>query len=398
MKKVTLLLAVVLGLSFASFAQKNATPLTASASIGKTMGPSTEASTKDVTVDTIWSATSYMPCGDSLTYYSIGANGYLTGNNTYGDLEKGMLIKHTGAGSVTGVIVMVVKKGTVGTGTCAVNIYSKDAVTNLPGTLLGTSVAKTLSSITTNTNTFTFTTPVAVTGDFFANVVLPQVAGDTIIVISTKSTCQGPDSVAVDQASDNSFMYMKTGWGWNGDLAIWPIVESGSATTTYPVNFSVIGANGTLTATVDGTPITTGTSVESGKDVVFTATPASTYIVKEWINNSTVVSGNTTNNYTLTNLTAAATVSVEFRLPSAIANFVTENMRVYTSNNKIVIDNNSGKKINQVIVYNMFGQEVEKMNVQKSGSLELTTNIATGNYIVRLVAENGVGIYKISVR
>jgi hypothetical protein len=308
-----------------------------------------------------------------------------------------MLIKNTGAANVTGVIVMVVKKGNVGTGTCAVNIYSK-GTDNLPATLLGTSVPKTLSSITGNTNTFTFSSPIAVTGDFFANVVLPTVVGDTIIVISTKGTCQGPDSVSIDKASDNSFMYMKTGWGFNGDLAIWPIVESGSATSTYPVNFSVVNGNGTLAATVDAAAITSGASVTAGKNVIFTATPANGYVVKEWKNNNVVVSGNTTNTYTLSNLAATATVTVEFRLPQGISNNAIENLNVYSVNNQIAIQNNSNIIVNQVVVYNLMGQEVANINVQKSESMILNADFASSNYIVKVIANNLVGTYKVFVK
>jgi hypothetical protein len=403
MKKFTLLMfAAVLTFGSVTFAQKNVSTPVATNSIAKPFVVSNDNNAKVITTDTIWSATSYMACGDSLTYYSlntasVGNNGYLTGNNKYGDLEKGMLIKHTGAGNVTGVIVMVVKKGNVGTGTCAVNLYSKGA-DNLPGTLLGTSVPKTLSTITTNTNTFTFSPAIAVTGDFFANVVLPTTAGDTIIVISTKGTCQGPDSVSVDKASDNSFMYMKTGWNFNGDLAIWPIVESGSATSTYPVNFSVVNGNGTLTATVDATPITSGASVTAGKNVVFTATPAGGYVVKEWKDNSVVVSGNTTTSYTVSNLAATATVSVEFKLPQVISNNAIENLNDYSVNNQIAIQNNSNLIVNQVVVYNLMGQEVAKFDVQKSESMMLNADFASSNYIVKVIANNVVGTYKVFVK
>lgn len=360
---------------------------------------------KVLSTDTLWGPTATLACGDSLTYYSIGpGNGYLTGNNKYGDLEKGMLVKNTINGNLTGVIVGVVKKGTLGTSTCAVNVYSKGA-DNLPGTLLGTSQTKLLSSITGSWNTFTFATPIAVTGDFFATLVLPTNAGDTLIVLSTKGTCMGPDSSAVEKWYDGTttpassgFQYLKSGWNFNGDLCVYSIIQSGSAATTYPVNFSVVGANGTLAATVDGAAITTGALVESGKSVVFTATPAATYIVKEWKNNSTVVAGNTNNNYTLTNLAAAATVSVEFKLPSGVETFTTENVKVFASNNQITVQNNSTVAIDRVVVLNMMGQEVANYNVANNGSFTFNANFASANYIVKVISNNAVNNYKIFVQ
>ncbi len=84
--------------------------------------------------------------------------------------------------------------------------------------------------------------------------------------------------------------------------------------TTYTVNFSVTGGNGTLGAAVDSLAITTGAEVVEGKDVVFTATPDSGYRVKEWTLDSAVVSDNTSNSYTVGSLAAHIAVTVEFEL------------------------------------------------------------------------------------
>jgi hypothetical protein len=404
MKKITfLMLSLAMAFGSVAYGQKMNAPTQGAESFAKPYNVENNNS-KVLSIDTLWGPTATLACGDSLTYYSIGAgNGYLTGNNKYGDLEKGMLVKNTTSGTVTGVVVGVIKKGTLGTSTCAVNIYSKGA-DNLPATLLGTSETKLLSSITTTWNTFTFATPVAVTGDFFATLVLPTNAGDTLVVLSTKGTCMGPDSSAVEKWFDaastptSGYQYLKSGWGFNGDLCLYTILQSGSATVTYPVNFSVVGANGTLAATVDGTPITTGALVESGKNVVFTAAPAATYVVKEWKNNSTVVAGNTTNNYTLSNLTAAATVSVEFKLPAGVETFTTENVKVFASNNQITVQNNSNVAIDQVVVYNMMGQEVATYNVANNGSFTFNANLASANYIVKVLSNNAVNNYKIFVQ
>jgi hypothetical protein len=79
--------------------------------------------------------------------------------------------------------------------------------------------------------------------------------------------------------------------------------------TTYAVTFSA-GANGTVAATVDGTAITSGDAVEEGAEVVFTATPAENYRVKEWKKDNAVVNGQATT--CTVNIAAATTVTVEF--------------------------------------------------------------------------------------
>ena len=91
-------------------------------------------------------------------------------------------------------------------------------------------------------------------------------------------------------------------------------VEFEPTSDTYVVNFSVTGGNGSLTAKVDGTAITTGKSVARGSSVVFTASPNSGYRVKSWTLNNITVAGNTSDTYTLSNLNATSTVRVQYEL------------------------------------------------------------------------------------
>ena len=52
--------------------------------------------------------------------------------------------------------------------------------------------------------------------------------------------------------------------------------------TKYTVTFSVDGGNGSLSASVDGTDISSGDVIEKGKTVLFTAKPAAGYKVAGW--------------------------------------------------------------------------------------------------------------------
>lgn len=81
--------------------------------------------------------------------------------------------------------------------------------------------------------------------------------------------------------------------------------SSGGTVTTYTVNYSVVGNNGTLTGTV-----ASGSSVNSGTSVTFTATPSTGYEIKEWkVNGVVVESGNTLTR----TVSANTTVTVEFK-------------------------------------------------------------------------------------
>jgi len=90
----------------------------------------------------------------------------------------------------------------------------------------------------------------------------------------------------------------------------------------YPVTFSVDGtpANGTLKATADGvaetetSPIT----IEHGKTVTFTATPAVGYRIKEWkLGEEVIAEAGTNTEYTLT-VTKPAAVTVSFEPKKAL--------------------------------------------------------------------------------
>ena len=103
---------------------------------------------------------------------------------------------------------------------------------------------------------------------------------------------------------------------------------SGTPTPTptpkHAVTFSVEGGNGTLTAKVDGSGISSGAEVEQGKTIVFTATPDSGFHVKGWTLDGNPVNG-TNSSYSFT-VTKAAEVKVSFEsnstpLPQYAVNF-----------------------------------------------------------------------------
>ena len=88
----------------------------------------------------------------------------------------------------------------------------------------------------------------------------------------------------------------------------------------YMVTFSVDGSNGNFTAAVDGKTITSGTEVEKGKKVTFTAAPADNFVVDNWtiqggsFESGTGMDGNTT---AKVKVTAAVTITVSFKAKPA---------------------------------------------------------------------------------
>ncbi|MCL2042079.1 MAG: T9SS type A sorting domain-containing protein [Bacteroidales bacterium] len=111
---------------------------------------------------------------------------------------------------------------------------------------------------------------------------------------------------------------------WVQNIATKEVYNSCTATkgalTTFVVDYDVIGGNGSLSATVNGTPINSGDMVNTGETVDFTATPNQNYIVKEWKLNDIVVSDNTTDNYSVI-VDKAINVTVEFMLPTFVVDY-----------------------------------------------------------------------------
>jgi uncharacterized repeat protein (TIGR02543 family) len=121
--------------------------------------------------------------------------------------------------------------------------------------------------------------------------------------------------------------YVFDGWftWWTGGVKVTTGTMFGKDTTVYArwmpnaykITF-VTNINGTLIATVDGSPISTGTPVQHGKSVVFIATPNNGYTVGGWKLNGAAVA-DTIGTYILSNVSAAAAVTVSFEFEKTIS-------------------------------------------------------------------------------
>ncbi len=148
--------------------------------------------------------------------------------------------------------------------------------------------------------------------------------------------------------------------------------------TTYTVNFSVVGGNGTLTALVGGSQISSGAAVVQGSNVDFTAYPNSNFRVKQWKLNGNVITGNTSNSYAINNIAENATVTVEFDQETG----------VFEQNATILVFPNPSNSIFTISVNNEYQAEVFDI----SGKKVLSQVINSENNIINLYS-NSNGIY-----
>lgn len=164
---------------------------------------------------------------------------------------------------------------------------------------------------------------------------------------------------------------------------------------THVVNFSVVGVNGTLSASVDGTPITTGAAVQEGKNIVFTAIPNAHFMVKEWTVNSTIVPGNTSNSFTLTNILASATVNVEFKADvTGIDNVNPVSVNIYPNPSTGIFNLVSDSRYT-VDVIDILGKIILSQEIQKGQTILNLSAFNSGIYFVKFTNESTSHVLKI---
>jgi len=213
------------------------------------------------------------------------------------------------------------------------------------------------------------------------------------IAISAGATISPATAVAQDFTAPVTY----TVTAEDGTTQAWIVTVTVAAVQTYTVTFSVVGANGTLAATVDAAAITSPATVEAGKNVIFTAAPATNFQVKEWKLNNVVVAGNVTNTYTLSTLAANSTVTVEFELIDGISE-VTENVAsIYPNPANDVVNVKMNNTINKIAVVNMNGQVVAESVINNNEGSINVSNIANGMYFLRIETANGITMNKIQI-
>lgn len=169
-------------------------------------------------------------------------SGYVSGTNIYGDLEKAQHYLVSSSTTITGCAVLLKRANS----STSFTIGTKVKLYNYSGGVPSTSVIASTNLIPQyqlNNNgltVFTFTAPIVITGNFVMSVVLPNNAGDTTAIYSTKTSCNSSASESWEKAINNVWGSIHNNWNFstvqNIDLAIFPLIK-GSFITGFPTQY-----------------------------------------------------------------------------------------------------------------------------------------------------------------
>ncbi len=170
------------------------------------------------------------PLPGTLSIYITQGNGYVTGNNEYGDLAKANYFNNTDDFYITGMLMdFALAKG--GNPSIEVDIWNNSGQSNSPGDKIGRTAIP-LNTIKNNVvnqqlSFVSFTTPIHVTSSFYAGFMLPTTLGDTLVVWSNKDGDTNPGT-AWEEWNDGSWYAMSntSSYALNLALAVYPIVQN----------------------------------------------------------------------------------------------------------------------------------------------------------------------------
>lgn len=191
---------------------------------------------------------------------SAGKNGYVSGNNGYGDKAKAEYFASTnGYNRVSGGILSFgIAKAASPSSSVTVAVWDNTGTNGGPGAIIGTQVVP-ISTIAANIaanlpTTVTFANPLTVTGPFYMGVQLSSTPGDTVALV-TNTNGNVAAGKGWEQASDNSWAPYSTSWNLNISNAIFPIVTAVAPTVDFTPATSTVCLGGNVsfnTAAIPG--------------------------------------------------------------------------------------------------------------------------------------------------
>ena len=154
--------------------------------------------------------------------------------------------------------------------------------------------------------------------------------------------------------------------------------------THLNVDYSVVNGNGTINATVDDEEIKPGVLILRGSQVIFTANPVESYKVKQWKNNGTVITGNTTNEYIISSIDNDVNVTVEFENKYVYVNYSVvfdEFGALSATVNDEIIESGTPVEKGSTVVFTALPDEAYRVKQWKINGNNITGN-TTNQYVI----------------
>lgn len=186
-----------------------------------------------------------------LYFYDADNSGYVFGTNGYGDLEKLQAFVSSGSVNVEEVFVYFgAKSGAESTGFNLL-VYPMNGAAGAPGAAAHTE-ALTLADVDTTMLTgIMLSTPVTVTGNFGVGINLAGLysAGASLGILSSQTDAAGTTEGGTwERYDDNSWHTVFSGWGAKWDMAIFVVIDAGTASIgsldrVNGVQMDILGGN-----------------------------------------------------------------------------------------------------------------------------------------------------------
>ncbi len=224
---------------------------------------------------------------------------------------------------------------------------------------------------------------------------------DAEIIIGEASESTDGDGLATFYFDNDTYNYTVIAEGFDeatGDFEVdgqdkTVLVEM---TPVYNVTFNVYEGEGGITATANGSSVSSGDKIAEGSEVIFTAAPDEGYQVKGWTKDDVSVSL-AEETYTIGNLEDNVDVKVEFEEIVGVDEVSRVEVSVFPNpaNDKLYVE--SGVQINELKFLDISGKEVYKKSVGSNSAKIDVSNLKKGVYIIQIISVKEVQSYRLQI-
>ncbi|MEJ8802479.1 S8 family serine peptidase [Pontibacter sp. H249] len=241
------------------------------------------------------------PFQGTLSLYTVTGGGHVTGNNKYGDLAKVNYFAFNRPSSYINSLKLYFGHAEAATAdaTVTIAVWNSNGTGNSPGDIIASKEVK-ISSIVADVENdrlteIVFDAPVALSGSFFAGVILNQEAGNSVALYSNRNGETTP-GIAWEQWNDATWAPFSAGWPTLANIALYIQPSITRTITPLTAAFNFIEPNKAEACV--------------GKNVFISASPSTGVARYEWFHEgaeATYVEGkhaylvyNTPGTYTIT--------------------------------------------------------------------------------------------------